>query len=63
MSELIPKYNVNDVVRAEWEGKSIIARITEVTFYTKLKCIGYRTNTGQYFREEELSNDTPKKEQ
>jgi len=63
MSELIPKYNVNDVVRAVWFGCYKNAIITEVINDTRLKYITYRTNTGQYFREEELSNDTPKKEQ
>lgn len=33
MSELIPKFKDGQVVRAEWEGKSVNARITEVKEY------------------------------
>lgn len=57
MKELKPKYTIGQSVRAEWEGKSIKAKIVDVTVYKKLKFVGYRTDTNQFFREEELSTD------
>lgn len=57
MSELKPKYTKGQVVRAEWEGKSVKAKIIDINVYNKLKFIGYRTDTDQFFREEELSTD------
>ena len=58
MSELKPKFKVNEVVRAEWEGKSIKAKIIEVNIFEKLNFVGYKLDTDQFFREEELSTDT-----
>lgn len=57
MIELIPKYKENQVVRAEWEGKSVKARIAEINIFKKIGFIGYRTDTDQHFIEEELSTD------
>lgn len=57
MSELKPKFKVNEVVRAEWEGKSIKARIADVNVFNKLIFVGYKLDTDQFFREEELSTD------
>ena len=57
MSELNPKFKVNEVVRAEWEGKSIKAKIIEVNIFEKLNFVGYKLDTDQFFREEELSTD------
>lgn len=54
---LDPKYKIGQVVRAEWEGNSIKAKIIEVNIFKKLNFIGYRTDTDQFFREEELSTD------
>ena len=57
MSELKPKFKVNEVVRAEWEGKSVKAKIIEVNIFEKLNFVGYKLDTDQFFREEELSTD------
>ena len=57
MSELKPKFKVNEVARAEWEGKSIKAKIIEVIIFEKLNFVGYKLDTDQFFREEELSTD------
>ena len=57
MTQLKPKFKVNQVVRAEWYGSSIKAKIIEVNIFKKLNFIGYRTDTDQHFREEELSTD------
>lgn len=57
MKELIPKYIAGQVVRAEWEGKSVISTIEDVNIFTKLQFIGYKLDTDQFFREEELSTD------
>jgi hypothetical protein len=57
MSELKPKFKVNEVVRAEWEGKSVIAKIIEVNIFKKLNFIGYKLDTDQFFSEKELSTD------
>ena len=54
----IPKYKFGQVIRAEWDDKCIKAKIDSVTVYGgKLNFIGYRTDTNQHFREEELSAD------
>lgn len=53
----IPKYKIDQVVRAEWDDKSIKAKIDSVKVYEKLDFIGYKTDTNQHFREEELSTD------
>ena len=57
MTQLNAKFKVNEVVRADWEAKSIKAKIIEVIIFEKLKFIGYKTDTDQHFREEELSTD------
>ena len=57
MSELKPKFKVNEVVRAEWEAKSIKAKIIEVIILKKLNVVGYKLDTEQFFGEEELSTD------
>lgn len=57
MSELKPKYTKGQVVRAEWEGKSVIATIIEVNIFNKLQFVGYKLDTDQFFNEEELSTD------
>ena len=53
----IPKYKVDQVIRAEWDDKCIKAKIDSVKVYEKLDFIGYKTDTNQHFREEELSTD------